>query len=198
MKTIIGLTGGYCTGKNEAASSLETMGFSIIDVDKLGHVALERSAAKLAEVFGPSILKADGSVDRRALGAMVFSSPARLALHESIVHPPMLELLDQAIAAGDRVCINAALLYRFPQKERCTLILEVRAPLCERIRRGRERDGLGVRDILTRIASQRYLWRMRPEVHPPVLFLDNGGDLDALKRDIGRILASDSPRSVGV
>lgn len=190
MKTILGLTGGYCSGKNRAAAIVESMGFYLIDVDKLGHRAVELCADRLKEVFGPGIAAADASIDRKALGAIVFSSPKDLALLESIVHPPMLALLDQEIAAREKVCINAALLYRFPQKELCDLIIEVRAPLWERVRRGRARDRSSCIDALKRIASQRALWKLRPRGKPPVIFVDNSGSAESLELALEKALAA--------
>ena len=190
MKTIIGLTGGYCSGKSQAADILEAMGFRNVDADRLAHRALALCAGRLAETFGPGILAADGSVDRRALGALVFADPERLRLHESIVHPVILALMDEEIAASDRVCINAPLLYRTDYPARCDLVIEVRAPLCLRVARGRKRDGLGVLHILRRIASQRSMWKLRPKGgKPPVVFVDNAGGLDALKSAIEEAVA---------
>ena len=191
MKTIIGLTGGYCSGKSQAADILEKLGFRNVDADRLAHRALGLCAGKLAEAFGPGILAADGSIDRRALGAIVFADPERLRLHESIVHPVILELMDKEIAAADRVCINAPLLYRTGYPSRCDLIIEVRAPLWLRVARGRKRDKLGVVHILRRIASQRSMWKLRPRGgKPPVVLIDNAGGLEALKSSIEEAVAS--------
>ncbi|MFA6366346.1 MAG: dephospho-CoA kinase [Candidatus Hydrogenedentales bacterium] len=194
MKRIIGLTGGYCAGKSQAADILETMGFANVDADRLAHRALGLCAEKLVAAFGRGILAADGSVDRKALGALVFSDPERLRLHESIVHPVILGLMEEEIAANDWVCVNAPLLYRTDYARRCDLIIEVRAPLCQRIRRGRKRDGLGTLDILRRIASQRPMWKLRPTSlpggRPLVVFVDNSGSREALERGIKAALAA--------
>ncbi len=184
MKTIIGLTGSYCSGKNQAAAIMASDGFEVIDVDTLGHRALERSTEKLVSTFGRDILKTDGSIDRKVLGSILFSSKEKLHLHESIVHPIMLELLDEAMAKSTRVCVNAALLYRFPQAKRCDLILELKAPFLERIRRGKTRDHLSAMDVVKRIISQRYLWKLRPFPTPPVVFIQNGGNLQKLRRNV--------------
>ncbi len=188
MNILAGLTGGYCAGKNEAASRLEKLGFRIIDVDLLGHKALAASLPRLAKIFGPGIIAADGTIDRRALGSIVFSDPEKLRLHESIVHPEMLRLLDAELANGGLICINAALLYRFPQATRCDLILEVRAPLIKRLRRAWSRDGVNARDAMRRIASQHYLWKLRPRNGPPVLPVRNAGTLADLDRELIRAL----------
>lgn len=188
MNILAGLTGGYCAGKNEAASRLEKLGFRIIDVDLLGHKALASSLPRLAKVFGPGIFAADGTVDRRALGSIVFSDPEKLRLHESIVHPEMLRLLDAELEKGGLICINAALLYRFPQAARCDLILEVHAPFLKRLRRAWTRDGVNARDAMRRIASQHYLWKLRPRNGPPILPVRNAGTLADLDRELIRAL----------
>ena len=192
MKTMIGLTGGYCSGKSQAAAILESMGFANVDADRLAHKALELCSEKLVAVFGKGILSADGSVDRKALGRIVFADPERLSLHESIVHPVILGLMEEEIASSERVCVNAPLLYRTDFARRCDLIIEIRAPLCVRIKRGRERDGMGTIDILRRIASQRSLWKLRPRENPHVVLIDNAKGLEALRAALGKALA-DAP-----
>ena len=194
MKRIIGLTGGYCAGKSQAADILEAMGFANVDADRLAHRALGLRAEKLVATFGRGILAADGSIDRKALGALVFSDPERLRVHESIVHPVILKLMEDEIAANDWVCVNAPLLYRTDYARRCDLIIEVRAPLCQRIRRGRKRDGLSTLDILRRITSQRSMWKLRPTNQPGekplVAFVDNSGSREALESGIKEALAA--------
>lgn len=195
---LLGLTGGYCAGKNLVAELLVELGWSGIDVDRLGHEALERCRDAVAARFGPAVLAPDGSLDRGALGRIVFSDPAALAAHEAIVHPVMLSILDErigeeearAIAAGrkSRILVNAALLYRFPMASRCDAVLEVRAPLCLRLRRAKARDGLGARVALDRIRRQKGFWRLRRASGRPVLFLWNAGGREALERKLERAL----------
>lgn len=155
---ILGLTGGYCSGKSSAATALRNAGWTVVDVDALGHAALERSAAAVAALLGPAALEPDGSPDRRSIGAMVFADAGLLARYEAIIHPAMNRLVMEAVsAAGGRACVDAALLYRLPVVDSCDAIIEVRAPLLCRILRGRSRDGLGTRAILARIARQKPL-----------------------------------------
>ncbi|MDA8411300.1 MAG: dephospho-CoA kinase, partial [Treponema sp.] len=92
---LIGLTGGYCAGKNTVAEMLERRGWTSIDVDRLGHQALEiardevvgRFDAETRERFGRGLIDAEGRLDRKLLGAIVFSDPRKLAAHEAIIHP---------------------------------------------------------------------------------------------------------------
>ncbi len=187
---LLGLTGGYCAGKNTAARLLADRGWSCCDVDVLGHAALERSLPEVEELLGPGVRKPDGSPDRREIGRLVFSDPALLARYEAIVHPALFDLVDGAVRdAGDRnLCLNAAILYKLPQAARCAAILEVRAPLLVRIRRGRARDGLSPGAILDRIRRQKPLWERRGEYPGPVLVLRNPGSEAALARRLDAAL----------
>lgn len=201
---LLGLTGGYCAGKNAVAALLEARGWTSIDVDRFGHQALEACRSEvvahfdhLAQArFGRGLLDADGKLERKLLGAIVFSDPALLAAHESIVHPAMFALVDDRIAElsreaatrseKPRIVVNAAILYKMPVARSCDALVEVRAPLVERLRRAKSRDGLGWRRALDRIASQRGLWKRRPA--RGVSVLRNGGDRVALEQGLARLL----------
>ena len=98
---VLGLTGQYCAGKDAVARILERNGFRVIDVDRVGHEVLEERREEVAAAFGPGVRRADGSIDRRALGRIVFADPAALARHEAIVHPAMVERV-RALAAAER------------------------------------------------------------------------------------------------
>ena len=205
---LLGLTGGYCAGKNRAGEILESLGWASIDVDKLGHQALElardevvrRFDAVARSRFGRGLLDEKGILDRRLLGRLVFSDPHLLGEHEAIVHPHMFRLVDEGVAAlreaalsrgeGEaRIVINAAILYKMPILSTCEAVIEVRAPLLRRLARAKTRDGLGLRAALERIGRQQALWRRRPRSGPPVLVLHNKGDLKALERSLGALLA---------
>jgi dephospho-CoA kinase len=162
---ILGLTGGYCAGKNAVAEILARKGWTCIDVDKLGHEAMEEARDAIVARFGPTALGSDGLLDRRALARVVFSDPAALADQEAIVHPIAIRLMDERIeaavsaaaAAGvePRVCINAALLHRTERIASCDAVIEVRAPLLVRAWRGMKRDSSGFLAALRRIERQR-------------------------------------------
>lgn len=191
---LVGLTGGYCAGKNTVAALLEARGFLCFDLDKLGHEALglEETQEAIAWRFGPGALAGDGFLDRRALGRLVFQDPEGLADLEAIIHPAVYRLLRprlaSALAEGRKVCLNAALLYRMPQSRDCDLVIEVTAPLCARIRRGKARDGLDRRAILARIQSQRPLWKLRRGLGTKVFFLRNRRGGPELEKGLSRLL----------
>jgi dephospho-CoA kinase len=156
-RRIIGLTGMYCAGKNYVARFLEERGLPVLDVDALGHRAIEAEKGTIVQRFGPDILGEDGAVDRRALGAKVFGSPGELAALEEIVHPAANRLTEQWLAAlppGPCV-INAALLHRSALFSRLDCIIIVRAPLITRFLRARRRDGLPIVSLIRRFKSQK-------------------------------------------
>ncbi len=83
---IVGLTGRSCSGKDAVAGMLDER-FYVVDEDGLGHQALTANTEKLRAAFGDGIFSEDGSVNRKALGAIVFSSPEKLEILNGISHP---------------------------------------------------------------------------------------------------------------
>ncbi len=68
---VIGITGKACAGKNQYAKAFEELGARLIDVDRLGHQALEANKDRIIAEFGDSVADR-GEIDRKALGAIVF------------------------------------------------------------------------------------------------------------------------------
>jgi dephospho-CoA kinase len=163
---VIGVTGPYAAGKDEVSRLLAARGFSEINVDALGHRVLEEKKIEAVRLFGNGILRPDGSVDRRALGRIVFQRPEELARLEALLHPRMRELISAAVraAAGRDYVINAAILIPLGLAPLTDLILVVRASLFTRFCRARGRDGLTWRAFLNRNRSQREIVpKPRPE-----------------------------------
>ncbi|HPE35929.1 MAG TPA: dephospho-CoA kinase [Spirochaetales bacterium] len=191
---IVGLTGGYCTGKSELAALLAERGWINVEMDAMGHRALENRLDLVESLLGRALRLPDGRPDRKAIGALVFSDAALLERYEAIIHPEMVRLCDRAIdqalgADGSgRVLVNAALLYRLPQVGRCELVLEVRAPLLLRLRRSARRDGLSVWAALRRIASQRKLWKLGRCLGKKRRIVRNAGSRAELERQARAIL----------
>jgi dephospho-CoA kinase len=157
-RLLLGLTGLYCAGKNFVGKIFEKKGFAVLDVDKLGHVALENQKNIVAERFGGAVLGPDGTVDRHALGEAIFGRPEELAALESIVHPEANRLtLEWVEANHDRSCvINAALLHRSAMFDRLDAFIFVKAPYPLRILRARKRDGLSWKELRRRFESQHF------------------------------------------
>ena len=94
----VGLTGGYATGKSFVASELERLGCHVIRADELGHAVLEpggEAYGPTVSAFGSGILKEDGTIDRKALAAIVFEKPELLEKLSGFVHPAVARLEEQ-------------------------------------------------------------------------------------------------------
>jgi len=158
-KKIIGLTGSYCAGKNHVASILERSFIPVLDVDKLGHKAIETEKERLLERFGNDILSQDGSmsIDRKRLGNKVFGRQEELQALEEIIHPVAnRETLAWINAQGEPACvINAALLHRSSAFGMLDAVIIVEAPFFVRLLRARKRDRLPWTALLKRFKSQR-------------------------------------------
>lgn len=196
---LIGLTGAYCAGKNAVACILAARGFEALDVDKVGHEALELVSGRIREAFGEAAAPEGRPVDRKALGRLVFGDPKALALLESIVHPQMFALVDRFLEAraGRNACLNAAILYKMPQLSLCDAVFEVRAPFAAVLRRAKARDGVGWQGALARMRAQKSLWRRRRERGVRPIAIRNTGSLAALERAVDAALARAGFRPAG-
>ena len=162
---LIGLTGGIASGKSVVAKRLAELGAVHVDADVLAREVVEPGTPGLAAIeqrFGSSVISADGTLDRQALGAIVFSDPeAREALN-AITHPAVWarakELFDAA-AAADR---NAVVVYDVPllveassaRPMRFDLIVVVHADTEIRLRRLVELRGMTRQEAAHRVNSQ--------------------------------------------
>ena len=156
-KTIIGLTGPYCAGKNHIALLLEQRSFPVLDVDKLGHEVIEILKECLTTRFGADILNPEGFIDRRKLGQKVFGKPEELAALEEIIHPEVnRKTLEWINAREESACfVNAALLHRSSALEVLDAVIIVKAPLFVRLLRAKKRDHLPWASLIKRFWSQR-------------------------------------------
>ena len=98
---VIGVTGNIATGKSTVLDYLRSKGALIIDADKLAHQAMAPGGPayqEVVEAFGKEILNPDGTINRKALGRIVFADPEALRRLERILHPRVFEMVKEAIA----------------------------------------------------------------------------------------------------
>jgi dephospho-CoA kinase len=155
----IALTGGIATGKSHVLRELRERRLATIDADDVVHAALgpNTPATKvIAEQFGEAFLKADGSVDRKLLGARVFGDrPARLAL-EAIIHPVVYEELRKWYGALDTAIGVASipLLFETGHEGDFDYVIVTACTPDQQIQRLVERDGLPEKEARQRLAAQ--------------------------------------------
>jgi dephospho-CoA kinase len=178
---IIAVTGPMAAGKNYICKNLENEGWSAIDADLLVHDAIELAKDRILETFGPlakkenlQIQNEDGSINRKALGSLLFSNPEFLRTQESIVYPIITNKIEEFISTHEKTIINATVLYKTPDLlARCEKILFVTAPFLTRFRRARRRDHLPYRQIFRRFHAQRHLLREYQKSGIPVEIIHN-------------------------
>jgi dephospho-CoA kinase len=160
---LAGLTGSIATGKSTVSRMFAHLGARVIDADLLAREVVmpgQPAYARIVEEFGPQVVQEDGSLDRKALGAVVFADAASLKRLEEITHPAIgarqqriLSVLDEEAFEGV-VIWDAALLFEGGGVAKMDRVVVVYAdPETER-RRLMERDGLSAADARARIASQ--------------------------------------------
>ncbi|NBC29602.1 MAG: dephospho-CoA kinase [Spirochaetes bacterium] len=182
---IVGVAGKYCAGKNAVSRVLEEHGYRVIEVDKLGHRALVERQDAVVERFGGEIL-VDGKIDRRALGAKVFNDDDARADLEAIVHPVMVEWVRDFVRnlGSDPGVINAAILFQMELDAECDRVLWVTAPLLTRLRRARDRDGLGFLSLAKRFWAQRRLRPQQSSRRVEIYRVENRGSCEALEKQL--------------
>ncbi len=190
-------------GKNAASSILEKKGFSSIDCDAVVHQILSEKdfVLRVVNEFESearekkiSLLKNDGTLDRRALGEVVFSDKKLLERQESLVFPEVENRVRDFVCAQKNAVINATVLWKIPALVRdCNAVLFVDAPILLRFFRVKKRDSLPVLQIVRRFLSQKNLFSKYRLLNADTYIVKNTGDFRALELKIdeilGRILA---------
>lgn len=196
---ILCVTGPMAAGKNAASTILEQKGFAAVDADELVHQALADSVFQqhVIQTFAEdaakqhiTLLKKDGSLDRRALGALIFQNKKLLAKQEALVHPEVDRLINEFIALhpDKNIVLNATVLYKVPAIKKCIAVIYVDAPLVTRFFRAKQRDGIKTIQILQRFFSQRKLFAKYRAANADIYRVTNTGNLKALEQKIDAVL----------
>jgi dephospho-CoA kinase len=188
---IVALTGGIGAGKSQVAKYFHQLGSYVFDADQLARDAIERGSKGFDEVvttFGDQILK-DGDIDRRKLGEIIFADPTAKANLESIIHPEVKRLFEEAKKS---LPLDAVVIYEIPllvesnSGDRFDYSITVEADVETRTKRLKER-GLATHEIVGRMAAQA---SREERVSYCDLVIENDGDQDSLLRQVEKIWQS--------
>ena len=192
---VIGLTGSIGTGKSEAARQLEALGASVISADEVGHEAYTPNTDAWEQVvaaFGDGILQEDRGIDRRKLGAIVFSNSGQLAKLNQIMHPLMARMVADKIETlrsqgVDVVVVEAALLFEAGWDYLVQEVWVTDSPDSVVIERLKKRNNLSEEEARNRISSQM---DRNARLEKADFVIDNSGDMAGLNNAIKELWGS--------
>jgi dephospho-CoA kinase len=190
---LVGLTGSIATGKSTVSRMFAHLGARVIDADLLAREVVmpgQPAYARIVEEFGRQVVQEDGSLDRKALGAVVFADAAKRKRLEEITHPAIgarqqriLSVLDEEDFEGV-VIWDAALLFEGGGAAKMDRVVVVYAdPETER-RRLMERDGLSDAGARARIESQMPIAEKAKLAHHVI---DNSGAREETERQVREV-----------
>lgn len=187
---IIGLTGGIASGKTTVSVMLKELGAEILDADKIardvvnpGQITLERIAGH----FGTKVLNSDGTLNRKALGGIVFGNSVELAALNGIIHPAVREVIKKRIneiRKNDHskvIIVDAPVLLESGSEDLVDEIWLVVVDYYMQIKRLTERDKLTDKEAEIRIRSQMPTDEKISRSHK---IIDNSGDLEYTKKQV--------------
>lgn len=194
MSTLFGLTGGIASGKSSVGRRFASRGVAVIDADRVAREVVRPGTPGLAAVvdaFGPSVLTADGELDRKALAALVFTDPQRRQTLNAITHPLIAAATRQAAAehaaqGHPLVCYEAALLVENGLADAFRPLVVVAADEASQITRAMARDGAVEHEVRARIAAQMPL---ATKIAAADVVIRNDGSADDLEARADEALA---------
>lgn len=183
---VIGITGNIGTGKSTVAEMLSALGAQVIDADRVAHQVMAPGTPVYAEVvdaFGPQILTAEGEIDRKKLGTIVFRDPKALARLEAMVHPATVERIARCIAEATShvVVVEAIKLLESGLADACDSVWVTTCRREQQIERLLEQRDLSRDEVRRRVDAQA------PQEEKMVqadVVIDNSGPLSATWKQV--------------
>jgi len=182
----IGLTGGIGAGKSAACQIFTELGVPVLDADQISREVAapgQPALTAIAELFGSSILTADGALDRSHLRNIIFANPERRQQLEAILHPLIMQrLIEKTQELNSPYAILAIpLLLEVGWKSLVDRVLVIDSPVEEQIKRTIRRDGINRQQAEAIIASQMDRHERLQQADD---IINNEGDLQHLRRQI--------------
>lgn len=190
---IVGLTGGIASGKSTVGRRLRERGVPVIDADQVARAVVEPGSAVLDDirrVFGDEVIRPDGSLNRKGLGAIVFSDSSRLEDLNRLTHPAILASVADEITALDAAghpwaCYEAALILENGLAPGLELLVAVVCDPAAQIARMAARDGFDESSARKRLAAQTTNAARREAAD---VVIDNDGSLEDLRAATDRLV----------
>ncbi|GIP27831.1 dephospho-CoA kinase [Paenibacillus sp. J23TS9] len=186
----IGLTGGIATGKSTVSALLINKGALLVDADVIarevmlpGHPVL----AAVADHFGQAMILADGTLDRKKLGDIVFHDPSQRQALNDITHPAIRSEIRKQMESLERehpnrlVVVDIPLLFESGLEHMFERVMVVYAPRVIQLERLMQRNQLNRDEASARIGSQMDIEEKKMKAD---IVIDNSGDAELTERQI--------------
>ena len=193
---LVGLTGGIATGKSTVSEILRQLGGEIIDADRLARDVVEPEQPAWKQIvaeFGRGVVTAEGALDRKRLGAIVFADPERRKRLEAITHPAIRARfqarLDELAAQGFAgiVVFDAPVMIESGNYKNMDRLVVVVTDDATQTARLQERDGTDEAEGRRKIASQMPL---AEKAKLADYVIDNSGAPEATAAEVRRVFAA--------
>ncbi len=184
MAIVVGLTGNMASGKSTVATILKELGAYIIDADAIGHQIIGKGQPAwhdIVEEFGKEVLLADGSVNRKRLGEIVFSDREKLKRLNAITHPRIREEIERRIELIKKsspraiIVVDAALLIEVGSHRKVDVVVVVTARKEQLIKRAMEKFSLTEGEAEKRLGAQM---PQEEKLKYADFVIDNSGSLE--------------------
>lgn len=191
---VFGLTGGVASGKGVVAAQFRALGVPVVDADQLAREVVAPGTPGFGEIvdqFGPAVVAADGSLDRKALANIVFDDAAARRTLNAITHPRVAALLRGKLDELERqgtslVCYEVPLLFENQLQDRFRPVVLVAASKETQVQRAMARSGWTREEALARIGAQLPLEEKRRLAD---FVIENDGSLDDTLRRATDVLS---------
>ncbi len=201
----VALTGGIATGKSYVLARFAALGVPTVDADALVHEALAAGSPAVPRVaarFGRGVIAADGSVDRRALGALIFNDAAARADLEAILHPEVFRRIDVWFSSlpgsdgghvpvgppppgdGRFAIADIPLLFETHHDGLFDRIVVTRCDAAQQIQRLKERNGMGDEEARLRLKAQ---WPIDEKARRAHYVIETGGTFLETDAQVDRV-----------
>ncbi|MGE6488190.1 dephospho-CoA kinase [Paenisporosarcina sp. NPDC076898] len=190
---IIGLTGSIASGKSTISAMLKEKGYPIIDADLVARLVVEPGTSTLSEiehVFGDQVMNKDGTLNREALGQLIFHEPAKRKQLNDLMHPAiraeMLRQRDELFERGEETLImDIPLLFESHLQHFVDKILVVSVTEEMQLQRLMQRNSLSEEESKARIRSQLPISEKEKGADAVIY---NNGSIEQSKVQLERIL----------
>jgi dephospho-CoA kinase len=193
---LVGLTGSIATGKSTVSQMFAHLGARVLDADLLAREVVmpgQPAYLKIVEEFGQGVVQDDGSLDRKALGAIVFADATRRKRLEEITHPAIglrqqriLSVLEEEEFEGI-VIWDVALLFETGGVARMDRVVVVYTDADTELARLMARDGIPEAQARARMASQMPVAEKARRAH---YVIDNSGERVETERQVKTVYES--------